>query len=371
MNGGASTLTQSVARMLAYMRIRSEESRKETGLRLLVLFALCRVCVAAEYQEHDIVPQVKSVAFTPETVALTLTPAMWGSLLPETERYDRYFLLHRSARDFLQVSKDGLAAAQDGDHVLFEPGAMQSEEKVAARQGLEIIRQADGCETEGIVPTRISMDGASVTVFLDCLSAISSVERLDGDFWIGTAYGSDGVVVTSAGGTVKKRIDTGAGGYVSGMFRDPWSDDTWLLSSDRLIVVGPAYQIEKQYWPIHDFDRRARRPDVVIARSDEHLASLPLAIYAYALGEAHYERFHDAVKDDLHTAERHTLYWWFMARDVFSHQPRLPHSLIELLEDAEPTNAWRQFACRLHGDRAKSMCLSDPSTWNLDTSLRD
>ena len=85
------------------------------NLLFLVSLLSALLCTAAEFSYTDIVPEVTSIVFSEDSIALTVEPYFSGGQIGETER-TRYFAADRRDFTFQQVSKTEFAAILSTDH---------------------------------------------------------------------------------------------------------------------------------------------------------------------------------------------------------------------------------------------------------------
>ena len=220
-----------------------------------------------------------------------------------------------------------------------------------------------------MVSNRITYENFELTVNLKCASRIFDVVRNDNELWMATSgtpanyrFEKEGIVVFSLSGEVRARIDIG--NYpIIGLALDPWTQDVWAVSRDRITLVKKDHEVKRRYWPIHDFDEKRRRPDTFVTASPDRLLSDPLAIVAYGLGEAHYQKFFQAIEDRPDLRGQGVMYKFAMNGPDWIHSPMLPKQLNVLIEDAEPTGSWRRFVCMLDDQSAKELCKLDLDAW--------
>ncbi len=338
---------------------------RPTKLLFLCAYLTCVVqSDAAEFSHADVIPEVTSLVFTKDSVALTLEPYFSGGQIGESAR-TRYFVADRTDYQFRQIPRKEFAEILNTDHYqdhmsLYEHGKFQ-------------VIQSEPCRRlenqDSTVRKDIEIDDAVFSVEMLCQSSIADALRLNDEIWIATyragghgSYGSEGLLVTSLGGDSQERIDIGRSA-ASGIARDPWSTDIWVVTYYRLTVVTEKHAVRNRYWPRHDFDENHQRPDIFVVASMEPQQTNPFAILAYALGEKSYQKFFDAVKDGASLGDKDILYNFHMWGNSYYHSPQLPEELNVLLDVAEPTILWRRFVCMLNSERAKELCGLELDMW--------
>lgn len=161
---------------------------------------------------------------------------------------------------------------------------------------------------------------------------------------------------------VEARIDVGRHS-MHGLAMDPWSDDVWVVLQDRFVQINQELEIERQFWPILDFDEQTARPAMLVEESPLRLHSNALALIARSLGESHYRSFYDASIDWPDLRDSDIMYNFAMNGPSWTSMPMLPKQLNVLIENAKPTGSWRRFVCLLDDERAKKLCTLDLENW--------
>ncbi len=334
---------------------------------ILVFIAILSFTVridAAEFSYADVVPEVTSLVFTKDSVALTLEPYFSGGQIGESAR-TRYFVADRTDYQFRQTPRKEFAEILNTNHYQDHMNPYEHGE-------FKVI-QSDPCrrlgDQDSIVRKDIEIDDAVFSVEMLCRSSIADAVRLNDEIWIATyvagdhgSYRSEGLLVTSLGNDIQERIDIG-NSAASGIARDPWSTDIWVVTYSRLTVVTEKHTVKNRYWPLHDFDKNHQRPDIFVVASMEPQQTNPFAILAYALGEKSYQTFFDAVKDGASLGDKDILYNFHMWGNSYYHDPQLPSELNILLDVAEPTIFWRRFVCMLEDERAEELCKLELDRW--------
>ena len=315
------------------------------------------------YENSYVIPEITSIVFARDYVALTVEPAWHKGTIAAAESHQRFFLADRSDYRFDQITEREFAEQLKTDHLhrYMTMGTRNLENE----QGLRVVEGA--CTNDSVTPTELDFEDLSVTVDLKCSSSVNDVLRLDDEIWITTyklgshgVFGGEGLLVISLDGDVKARKEIGE--YVAaGLARDPWSTDVWALTLGRITVFSKAHTVKRLYWPIHDFDKDRERPDVFVIESMNGARTNPLAVIAYGLGEKNYQKFFRSVKELPNEYDESLLGNYFMGGRY--HNPMLPEELNVLLDEAEPVHIWRNFVCLLNDERAKDLCGLDFTQW--------
>ena len=333
-------------------------------LLLLILLGTAAVGEAAEFSFNDLIPEVTSIVFTQDAIGLTLEPDFTGGQVGTTAN-TRYFVAKRMDLNFRQVSSNDLAELLANDHY-------QNFMNPFDRSGFKLIA-TESCRQEPKGPPTVrrelEVSGKVFSIETRCHSGIVDALRVGDEAWVATyrpgdhgSYGSEGILVFSAGSLSPVRIDAGPSAP-TGIAQDPWSNNIWIVTFSRITVVARDRSVKTRYWPLHDFDMRNQRPDIFVVGSMEPKHTNPYAVIANALGEASYGKFVEAIASGTDVANRDVLYNFHIGGDIFSHHPQLPAELDSVLDAAEPTKAWRRFACMVPGERAQFMCEHEFVEW--------
>lgn len=180
------------------------------------------------------------------------------------------------------------------------------------------------------------------------------------------AYAHDisqqGVIVTSLEGNEEERIAVG-NHAIQGLAADPWTNDVWIVTEDRLVQASVDREARRQFWPVLDFAENDGRPVTYIRESPKRVQSNPLAVVSLGLGESHYQKFYDAIKELPDSWDQDIMYHFAMNGPNWVSMPMLPKQLNVLIDDAEPTGGWRAFVCLLDDERAEKLCSLDLDMW--------
>ena len=322
---------------------------------------------AAEFQNSDVIPEVSSVVFAREFVAITVEPR--GMRDANTD----FFLAPRDTNQFLQISADKFSELLGNDHFHrqlgrhHESGVYMGPHNQLARRRIKATEEE--CTRGDVAEKFLESKQLRVTLKLNCSSSISDALIADSRLWIGTIeygdhgeYGAEGLVVTTLDGGELKRIDTGEFPLI-GLAQDPWTKDIWAVSRDRVSVISLDYSVRWRYWPVHKFDAVNQKPDSFVVESSQSVSTDALAILAYDLGEAHYQRFSHAIKDLPRVDDDALLQAWYMSGPDPRHRPLLPAALGSLVANAEATYSWKKFVCLLGDDEARRLCALPLEKW--------
>ncbi len=316
---------------------------------------------AAEFEDSDIIPAIASVVFSQHAIGLIVEPR--GTSNTTTG----YFVATREDFKFQRVSEQEYSQLLAADHFhrqignYHQSGVYVGYWDQLRKRGISVSGPCGRKEITG--------PDFQTSISLRCTSSVTDILIVNDKIWVGTAefgdhgeYGAEELIVASLAGDEIARIDTG--GYLHyGLAGDPWAQDVWVLSQDRITIIDQDHTVKRKYWPIYKFDDVSERPDVFVIDSDNPMKTDPLAIIAYSLGESHFQNFYNAVKDLSAPLNQHILYSFRMNGPDWSSNPILPEELTVLLEDAEPNGAWRRFVCLLDDERAKELCLLDFNDW--------
>lgn len=322
---------------------------------------------SAEYSDGDIIPEVTSILFTRDSVALTVQ--LYVYVIGETDLI-RYFKADRGSLEFRQIDREQFDNLLGEDH--FQDYASLYEELQFAVTEPEVDACRNHADPEvacrASTTKQMEIEGRTYNVEMLTTSSISDGKVIDGELWLATyeqgghgEYSAEGVLIVSSHDTVPQRIDVGYG-VAKGIAVDPWSTNIWIVTGWQLALVSEGKRVTRRYWPFHDMSKTLNRPGVFVQSSNEPIISNPLAIFAYSLGERSYEAFATAAKEGIDLYDPNPLYNFFMFGS-FTHRPQLPEQLIPVLDFAEPTYSWRKFACMLPGGRAKQLCELELDAW--------
>lgn len=264
-----------------------------------VILGVCLVLAAsfarsAEYDDADILPQVTKIQFTSKYVGLLVEGI--GQLEKPA------FILDRSRNQFRAATENEFSLVF-GESTEVLPNRMRhAEPPFVTTDGTPYVpyrcHRYDGPvaqESEMIIADRqFPID------FEYCLH-VSEIEIVEDIVWIGTfqagdhgAYGGVGLVAASYDtGRELGRIDTGR--YpISHVRADPFSDNVWAITTDRLVEVRDNLEVESTYVFYYDFDSDSQRPEAMIA--GQPVLSHPLAVFARSLSAQRHEEFYEAVQ---------------------------------------------------------------------------
>ena len=341
---------------------------KPTYIATFVFLLFAIPSVAAEFDEDNVLPGVTSLVFTQKAIAMTLQSPTWLG------HEDKYFIADRHNYRFRQVSKQLLSGYMRANYYHRQFQGYSYLNNVEPRYQLDqrdilIERTKNKCAPDTRGQQHITHDEFQLSLNLKCASRILDAVRNKNELWVATfgapynyQFEKEGVVIASLTGEIQAQVDTGD--YpILGLALDPWTQDVWVVSQERITLITEEYEVKDKYWPIHDFDETRKRPDTFVRASADRLLSDPLAIVAYGLGEAHYQKFYNTTNNLPDLRGQDVMYNYAMNGPDWSHMPQLPKQLNALIEDAEPTGSWRRFVCLLDDERAKELCNLDLDRW--------
>ena len=319
--------------------------------------------IAAEYSDDFIIPQVEVIVHTHDSFAIAMSPAKWGSMIPEHEAGTKYFVASRRDLEFAPITAD-------------EFSGLLSRSYVETNESRNCYRVVDGpgdCSEYTLPPERIEFIGLSVPVSLECNSRIADALVIQDDVWVLTFeqgghghYGAEGLLVLDTDGVEQARVDTGGFAPIAAV-ADRDSRIVWVVTEDRLFLMNTNHEILETYWPVHQFNSNTERPEVAIVSSEEGLLTDPHAVFAYTLGEETYAEYFEQIEDLDLARDQEQLYAYFMSG--LNYRPSLPKQLNKLIPLARPTRAWHKFVCMLDDPEAEALCKLDTDKWsNADVS---
>jgi hypothetical protein len=351
-----------------YVVIQKRNSIHRLSLAVILMASI--IGNAAEFSEGDVQPQIETFVLTADLIAVAVSP---GYEIPAWEKYTRFFVASRSDYEFTRVSGEQfsqlLALERYERRFGTYPVTPDGQPEPPSWRLASTNRCSDYDYESGANTAReFSQEDSSISVEMSCKSEVSRAISVEDELWIGTyregefgLYGSEGLLIASLDGKVKSRI--AIRGPIEDLVRDPWSSDIWVLSEWRISVLAQDHTVLATRWPAHRFDERKERPDVFLPSSS--LGTDPLAVIAYTLGEAHYQKFYQRIRNENYVPDRGLLYKYFTWEPGvrWADPVQLPVQLQSLLKDAEPTWQWRRFACMLNDERAETLCDLDIKEW--------
>ena len=325
---------------------------------------------AAEFHEDDILPIISSLMFTQEAIVMTLETSTY--LGKET----MHFAAKRNDYKFRGVTDQEYSGPLAANYYHRK---LSGKIRLRERDGQYELDQRDlslrtenGCAPESRVPTHVSHEEFQFTINLQCAARIYDAVRNNNRLWMATyidpefsynyEISQEGVIVASLAGREEARIDVG-NHAIHGLAVDPWTQDVWIVTQDRLMQVTQEFDVERQFWPILDFAEANGRPSTFVKESSKRLLSNPLALVARGVGESYYQKFYNAIKELPDSWDQGIMYSYAMNGPDWASNPILPKQLNVLIEDAIPTGGWRRFVCLLDDERAKKLCSLDLDYW--------
>ena len=259
---------------------------------IIVLLVTLSACLAygAEYSEADDIPQISSMTFTRDAVAITLQAYYSDGQYVDPP----HFVANRTDHEFRQVSAEGLAKLTAQEHI-------QEETKPHKRRNYQVTHSNDCTDTGYRYDTgpqdlngrrTIQIESGVFEVRMLCRSSIATALLLDGELWIATyeqgghgEYGAEGVLVAPKNGASVSRLDVGPYA-IEDIVADPWSPDVWIVTRSQLTRITLEKEIISRYWKYRDFDASSNRPAIFVTASNSEIKNNPLAVLADWLGEA-------------------------------------------------------------------------------------
>lgn len=202
----------------------------------------------------------------------------------------------------------------------------------------------------------------------ECTS-VSSVEIINNQLWLGTAYSGEGgyseaegvIVQDLSGKSVLARL-TSVSGWVARMHVDSFSRNVWVITENGVYEISPRFKILSVNLYYHDFDPSTGEPR--LAFSNKATRGNPFSVVSRLLPIEDRKSFYAAVaripQGDL---ERFRLYDFFMCCDFEG--PKYPETFRPLApffikasmrSDTVFQDVWRQSICRLGGPESKQYC---------------
>jgi hypothetical protein len=244
----------------------------------LVMAIISSPIIAAEYSDEDILPDIKEILFSNESIGFIAA----GVNYPK-KKGESYFLLFRNKELGQEVELEEFRS-------IF---AVQMAEISVITKSKEILLTSDGFSYEVDSKNRlcewvadVSEYGKKYTSSLDdkpyhtmksgneiipthvhLCNQINAVEHVNENLWIGTGYGGDhgnhvgqGVVIQNrkTGELVKKLKEMGA--WTNQIKLDPYSGDVWVASSHIINhIAGDGNPVSK-YQFFKEFDSSTGMP---------------------------------------------------------------------------------------------------------------
>ena len=328
--------------------------------------------MSAEYQGSDFLPEIRYLVFDRDAV---------GFVSHESRSVDSFgsavfhFTYDRGNRRVVEVDAGQFQRRFPASTPRTDPrpDPSQTYDLIGhARGGVEYKLKMKYCGegvTDDIRKVVVANRNVRVRSRHECTS-VSSVEIIDGQLWLGTAYSgeagysaAEGVIVQDMkGATVLARI-TALSGPVARIQADPVSNNLWVITSDGIYEISRQHKILSVNLSYQDFDPATGQPRYFFARKAAH--GNPLAVVSRWLPVADRKKFYEAVSTiPAADVERFSLYEFHMCCD--SSMPGYPASFrilapffiraISMLKDGESPNIYRQAACRMGGPETAQYC---------------
>lgn len=325
---------------------------------------------AAEFHEDDVRPYISSIVFSQDRIALSFRASTYLG------RDIIHFAARRDGFEFRALDHESFSEVLNSNHYhrFFDVDArLRDGDGGYELRHRELTMKAENrCSTDMTDRTSLSHPQFELSVVLQCGSRIHDAVLHNDLLWLATfvdpeysydmGISPEGLLVTSLDGEILARVPTGSHA-VHGLAVDPWSDDVWIVTHDRLLQVGSDLTVKRQFWPILEFDDATGKPGTIVRSSATPLTSNPLALIARGLGEPHYAALRDASENWPELREQDVMYNYAMNGPDWAWMPMLPRQLNALIEYAQPTGSWRRFACLLDDERAEELCLLDLELW--------
>jgi len=326
----------------------------------------------AEYQGSDFLPAIRYLVFDRDVVGFVSHESRYVDSFGSTVFY---FTYDRGNRRVVEVDagqfQRRFPASTPRDDP--RPDPSQTYDLIGhTRGGIEYKLKMKYCGegvTDDIRKVVVANRNVRVRSRRECTS-VSSVEIIDNQLWLGTAYSgeagysnAEGVIVQDMkGATVLARI-TAVAGPVARIQADPVSNNLWVITSDGIYEISRQYRILSANLSYQDFDPATGQPRYVFASKATH--GNPFSVVSRWLPVADRTSFYEAVsRIPAADVEQFSLYDFHMCCD-FS-RPEYPASFrilapflirtISILKDGESSNIYRQALCRMGGPETGQYC---------------
>lgn len=344
--------------------------------RVICLFALIgawtTTSVSAEFQDSDVLPNVVGIGFDRDAVGFSsnesehsISHNLLGSPL--------YFIYERGNRKMVEIEAKQFQERFPVKTLLDRPRTDPATHDLVGHtaNGVKYGLKLKYCG-EGVTDhtRKVVVDSKIVRVRArrECTN-VSSVEIVNGQLWLGTAYSGEGgysmaegiIVQNMNGASVLARI-TSLSGWIAQIHADPFSNNVWAITENGIYEVSPQFKILSVNLFYHDFDPSTGAPH--LSFSSKPTPSNPFAVVSRLLPTEDRKNFYEAFtripKGDL---EKFTLYEFFMCCDF--NAPKYPESFRPLApffikasmrKDPLLQNSWRQSICRLGGPETEQYC---------------
>lgn len=326
---------------------------------------------SSEFQDSDVLPHVRQIGFNRDAAGFVLDESKHVS---PGLRSSRYFVYERGHRKMVEVEAkrfqerfsvstliDGPRTNPAGIYDLIGHTASEVEYSLKLKYCGEGVTD----DTRKVV---VDHEVVRVRARHECTS-VSSVEIVNGQLWLGTAYSGEGgysmaegiIVQDMSGASVLARIAS-LSGWIAKIHADSFSKNVWVITENGIYEINPRFKILSVNLYYYDFDPSTGQPR--LSFSDKATRSNPFAVVSRLLPSEDRKSFYEALtripEGDL---ERFSLYEFFMCCDFFA--PKYPESfrpLAPFFIKASKRNGtalqdvWRQAICRLGGPETKQYC---------------
>lgn len=355
-------------------------------LRCIVLLLLVVLPAShtwgVEYDDADTLPSVTKLVFGAEHIGLYVKG------IGELEK--PAFILDRSKNKFRAATEREFDSIFGRNTEPLNYDMSYGKGPFATTDGTSYSAvRCDSYDGMGTGKAEMTIAGRIFPLPFEYCASVSDVEIDGGIVWIGTYYNGDhgfwgalGLFAVSFDtGEELGRIDTGK--YPIGQVQiDPYSSNIWVITNDRIVVVGRDLEIESSYVFYYDFDPKSMKSELYLA--NRPTLSHPLAVFVRSLPSDRHKEFYEAVQtipDNI--ARKFSLYWFNMCCSLLregekSSEPEELEILIPFLlsgfehglprwkyndnpRTKEASQIWRQIACkhRNRNERAEFLCSKE------------
>lgn len=330
---------------------------------------------SSEFHDSDVLPRVRGVGFSQDAAGFVAYESNYYGSSPSL-RSSLYFIYERGNRKMVVVEPEQFQEYFPVSTLIYGPRtnpAHTYDDLIGhTANGVGYSLKLKYCG-EGITDDtrKVVVDNKIVRVRArhECTN-VSSVEIVNEQLWLGTAYSGEGgysmaegiIVQDMNGASVLARI-TSLSGWIAQIHADPFSNNVWAITENGIYEISPQFKILSVNLYYHDFDPSTGQPR--FAFSNKATRSNPFAVISRLLPSEDRKSFYEALtripKGDL---ERFTLYDFFMCCDFYA--PKYPESFRPLapffIKASMQNNAgwfqdmWRQSICRLGGPETEQYC---------------
>lgn len=344
------------------------------AIYLLVLFGVWSTSTcSAEFEDSDVLPHIKGIGFDPGAVGFV---ASTGNYFTDLLGARVYFIYDRSSRKMAEVDEKQFQERFSVGVLIEGPRPDpartydligETANGVVYRLHLNYCGEGNTDDTRNVI---VGIGNKTVRVGgrEECTS-VSSVEIVNGQLWLGTAYFGEGGLYRAEGIIVQDLNDasvlariTSLSGWITRLHVDPLSKNVWVITENGIYEISPQFKILSIHLYYHDFDPSTGEPR--FSFSNKATRGNPFSVVSRLLPSGERKDFYKALttipKADL---EQFTLYDFFMCCDFRA--PKYPESFRPLVpffikassrDDTVLQNVWRQSLCRMGGPETKQYC---------------